>query len=188
VNNVGASSVFSLAEIHYLRLEAMDRFERCLTEGYTTFLEEFVQQQIAQDPPRVELLREVGEDLHQRLLVLRENHFDVRARVLTRLRDDYSVDLSPLVPLKALESYHKLNADEAVYYMKQRKTLTNKEEANVRKTLEASFNIAEQLYRDVVMTEYLYDYVMDWVMGLNAAVLHHFWADAHFESHNELVQ
>src|SRR5687767_3679503 len=86
-----ASGAFSFAELNYLRMEAMDRFERCLTEGRSLPLESFVEEQLAQDPPRLELLREVAEDLHQRLQGLRENHFDVRGRALAALRDNFSL-------------------------------------------------------------------------------------------------
>src|SRR5262245_38004075 len=88
--------LFSLAEQHYLRLEAMDLFERCLTEGKPDCLQAFFEQQISQEPPRLQLLRDIAEDLHQRLLSLREYHFDVRDRVMRSLHDDFKVDITPL--------------------------------------------------------------------------------------------
>jgi hypothetical protein len=183
-----ATGVFSFAELNYLRMEAMDLFERCLTEGHPVIFEVFVEQQISQEPPRVELLREVAEDLHQRLLSLREHHFEVRNQVLRRLREDYSVDLSEFIPLSALHTYHLINPDEALYFMRQQQsTLSEQQEHVVRKTLDASIGMAAQLSRDVAMTEHLYEYVMDWVMGLHATQAQRFWADARFEKSNERI-
>ena len=178
MNESAASGAFSFAELNYLRLEAMDLFERCLTEGQTSPLETFVEQQISQEPPRLELLREVAEDLHQRLLALRENHFDVRERVLRTVRDDFSLDLSPLIPLKALECYHRLNPDDAIRFLCEQTVLAAHDEHALRNALDASLGTAAQVHRDVVMTERLYDYVMDWLMGLNATMARRFWAES----------
>jgi len=187
LNESPASGVYTFAEMNYLRLEAMDLFERCLTEGQTLPLEVFVQQQIAQDPPRVELLREVAEDLHQRLLALREHHFDVRDRVLRLIRDEFKLDLSPLIPLRALENFHLFDADEAVRFLGQQLALSPQEEATLRATLKASLDDAAQLHRDVMMTEKLYEYVMDWVMGLNATVTRRFWAESALRASGECI-
>jgi hypothetical protein len=187
LNESSASGAFSFAELNYLRLEAMDLFERCLNEGQTLPLEAFVEQQISQEPPRLELLREVAEDLHQRLLALRENHFNVRERVLRTLRDDFSLDLSPLIPLNALESYHRLNLDEAIGFLSQQMPLADKDESALRIALDASLGTAEQVHRDVVMTERLYDYVMDWLMGLNATMVRRFWSDTIFRATVERI-
>lgn len=178
MNESAAQGAYSFAELNYLRLEAMDLFERCLTEGQTTPLEAFVEQQISQDPPRLELLREVAEDLHQRLLALRENHFNVRERVLRTVSDDFSLDLSPLIPLNALESYHRLNPDDAIRFLNEQNAIASHDEAALRIALDASLGTAAQVHRDVVMTENLYDYVMDWLMGLNATMARRFWADS----------
>jgi hypothetical protein len=189
MNESGASGAFNFAELNYLRMEAMDLFERCLTEGRAHFLETFVHDQISQDPPRLELLREVAEDLHQRLLTLRENHFDVRDRVLRTLRDDFSADLSPLIPLNALESYHLLNPEDAVLFLREQLgTLTPQDEIALRKALDSSLDMAAQLQRDVAMTESLYDYVMDWVMGLNATIARRSWSDNRIDKGRDLIQ
>ena len=183
-----ASGAFSFAELNYLRMEAMDRFERCLTEGRSHPLESFVEEQLAQDPPRLELLREVAEDLHQRLQGLRENHFDVRGRALAALRDNFSLDLSPLIPLQDLEHYHLLDLDEALLFLREQANLASQDEAVLRKMLEGSVSMAAQLHRDVQMTLNLYDYIMDWVMGLNATLVRRYWADAHYNPSMECIQ
>jgi hypothetical protein len=163
-------------ESNPVRLEAMSLFERCLSEGAANPFEAFVEEQLSHDPPEIELLRDVAEDLHQRLLSLREHHFDVRDQALRRLQDDYLIDLSPLTPPDALDRYHLLDAEEAVAYLRGQYPIADDSEAlRLRRLLEASTAMATQLYHDVLMTEHLYDFVTDWVMGLCALVARQGW-------------
>jgi hypothetical protein len=173
--------LFSLTEHHYLRLEAMDLFERGLTEGCADYLMAFVEQQITQEPPRLELLQEIAEDLHQRLLGLRESHFDVRDRVLQTLRNDFQVDLTHIAPPDAVNQYHLLNLDQVLSYaLIQNPQLNLQDQYIVRKILEASLDMASQLSADVEMTQGLFAYIVDWADGLSVAIARHygvhFWA------------
>jgi hypothetical protein len=168
--------LFSLAELSYLRMEAMDLFERCLTEGKPDCLQTFIEQQILQEPPRLQLLRDVAEDLHQRLLSLREYHFDVRDRVIRTLRDDFKVDITPIAPANALDDYHLLALDNVLEYFRQQNArLTSQDEVLLRNMLEASLEMASQLHGDVVMTEHLYTYIIDWLSALNVTIARRSW-------------
>lgn len=189
IENTRLEGLFLLAELSYLRSEAMDLFERCLTEGSPTHLMVFIEEQIAQDPPRVDVLRELAEDLHQRLLGLREYHFDVRERVLRTLRDDFHIDLSLLAPANALEHYHLLKLERVMLFLRdQNPRLTHKDEYLLRKMVEASLQMAAQLHRDVVMTEDLFFCVMDWADGLSATIARRFWGDDWLDlSHSDTI-
>lgn len=183
LENSRLEGLFLLAELSYLRSEAMDLFERCLTEGTPDYLMGFIEDQIAQEPPRLDVLRELAEDLHQRLLGLREYHFDVRERVLRTLRDDFQLDLSPLAPPNALERYHQLELEGVMGYVRQHNpTLSTRDEYLLRKVVEASLEMASQLHEDVVMTEELFYCVMDWIDGLNATIARRFWMDEWWEN------
>jgi len=171
-----ALGLFSFAEHSYLRSEAMDLFERCLTEGKPDCLQSFIEQQILLEPPRLQLLRDVSEDLHQRLLSLREYHFDVRDRVMRALRDDFKVDITPLAPANALESYHQLSLDNAVQTIRQQNpNLTDQDAVLLHNMLEASVEMAAQLHGDIAMTDHLHAYILDWLNGLNAMVVRRSW-------------
>jgi hypothetical protein len=170
--------LFSLAEISYLRMEAMDLFERCLTEGSPDHLKTFIDQQILVDPPRVDLLREVADDLHLRLLSLREYHADVREQVLRTLHDDFSIDISALAPANQKESYHLLKAETVfAYLVQQSPRLNSQDTAMLRKTIEASLQMSAHLYADVVMTQDLYHYLLDWLDGLYTVNVRRLWID-----------
>jgi hypothetical protein len=173
-----AFGLFSLAELNYLRLEAMDLFDRCLAEGKTEYLETFIQHQISQDPPRLELLRELEEDLHQRLISQRESLFDVRERVVRVLREEFQMDVSSVLPANALEDYHRVEVTELMNYLRaQNPDLPRHEELLIRKLVETSVHVAGRLTTDVRLTEHLYRYVYEWSSALNAAAARRLWVN-----------
>jgi hypothetical protein len=178
LDELRALGLFSFAEQSYMRAEAMDLFERCLTEGKPDCLETFIEQQILQEPPRLQLLQDIAEDLHQRLLSLREYHFDVRDRVLRALRDDFKVDISPLAPSNAVESYHLMQLADAVDSIRaQNLNLTDQDEVLLDNMLEASVEMAAQLQGDIGMTEQLHRYIVDWLNGLHVISARRAWTE-----------
>jgi len=159
-----------------LRLEAMELFDRCLANGSPDTLLAFIEAQIIQNPPRLDVLRDLAEDLHQRLLGLREDHFGVRERVLRAMRDDFRVDLSPLTPANALATYHCLDPEAVIRFLRRHNPrLTRQEERLARRLLEPSLTTAAQIHSDVQMTEALFACVMDWMDGLNTVIARHLW-------------
>lgn len=183
MNESGVSGIFSFAELNYLRMEAMDLFERCLTEGEPNLLELFVEKQISQDPPRLELLREVAEDLHQRMLELHANRYDVRERALQILREEFAIDPANLLPLTSMKPDQQLSIEDALAVLQQQQkgVVTAHDRLMLHKKLNATLMLEAQLHRDVLMTYYLYKYVMDWVMGLNTVFTQHYWARTHHD-------
>jgi hypothetical protein len=183
-----SSGVFSMLESNALRLEAMDLFDRCLAEGNPESLVTFIQVQIIQDPPRIDVLQDMVEDLHQRLVSLREHHFDARDRVLRTVRSDFQVDLSPLTPANALEDYHSLDLNAAVTFISsQNPRLTSGDHFLLRKLLEASLELASELRGDIVMTQILLDYVSDWLDALSATIGRQYWLHE-WEKHPRYIQ
>lgn len=172
MDDFGVMGLASLAELNYLRLEAMDLFERCLTEGSPACLEAFIEEQLSHEPPRLELLREVGEDLHQRLLSLREYHYDVLERVWVTLSQDFGMKS------EAMDKTQLAGAAQIIAQLRvDNPNLSADEEALLLKMLDTSLNAANQLREDITMTERLYMCIMDWVDGLNATVARRFWTD-----------
>jgi hypothetical protein len=175
LNYMNAFELFALAEHNYLRLEAMDLFERCLTEGCPDYLTAFIEQQITEEPPRIDLLQQVAEDLHQRLLGLREYHFDVRNQVLQTLQKDFQVNLSAIAPPDALDQYHLLSPDQILRYVcEQNPRLTPHDQSLLRKVLDSSLDMAAQLHEDKEMTEEIMDFILDWADGLSVTMARHY--------------
>ncbi len=168
--------LLSLTEFNHLRLEAMRLFEGCLTSGNDLPLVEFIQHQLAHTPPHLHLLHDIADDLQQRLLSLREHHFDVRERVVSTLGESYEIDITPLAPADQLGSYHQLHTETLMAYIQQRTSdISDDELAMLQKMLDASLNMAGQLYKDIQMAQRLHTLILDWLNGLNSLIIRQHW-------------
>jgi hypothetical protein len=177
--------LFSLVEMNHLRMEAMRLFEQCLTNGDDALLMTFIERQIVQEPPRLQLLRDLADDLHQRLLSLREYHFDVRERVVRALSDGYHIDITDIAPPSSLDRYHLLNLDDILDRVNHQAIMLNEQDTLlIRKMVDASLKMAGQLYNDIVLTTRLHKTVLDWLEGMNAVIGRQYWTNDRSQSKN----
>ena len=176
LESVMGRKLFSLAESSHLRIEAMQLFEQSLTKGDASAMIAFIERQLTNDPPRIQLLREIADDLQQRLLSLREYHFDVRERVVSTLSESYDVDISPLAPAALLDQYHLLALDDVCALIQEcNPALTDDDVAILRKMVDASLHIAAQLHGDIQITRELHDLILDWIEALGATLARQHW-------------
>lgn len=171
-----ALELFALVEYNSLRAEAMDLFERCLMEGTPQFLEHFVQQQLIADPPRLDLLLNVAEDVHQRLMTLRESLFDVRNQLLARLLDEYGVDISHFAPANSVEDFHRLQPHDLLGFIAyQYPDLSPAEVLTLERLFRTVLLTAAQLYGDIVMSRLLLNFILDWADSVSMSSIRHVW-------------
>jgi len=169
-------NMFPSAESHFLRIEAMQIFEQCLTNGDAEAMTSFIERQLLHDPPRLQLLRDMADDLQQRLLSLREYHFDVRERVVTMLRESYHVDIAPLAPPALLDEYHHLTIDELFAFIQTHGVKLSENDATIlRKMIDASLQMAAQLSNDIHLTMQFHTMVVDWLDGISATIARQHW-------------
>jgi hypothetical protein len=186
LDKAAGRSLFSLSDSTNLRLEAMQLFEQCLTSGEEAPFVSFIESQLVREPTRLDLLREIADDLQQRLLSLREYHFDVRDRVVRTFNESYGVDIASLAPSALLHQYHFLTPDEVLSFAREKGvTLDEKDAVLLRKMVEASLQMAAQLYADILLTTRLHDLVLDWLAAMSIAVNRQFW-NAHRPSQGKL--
>jgi hypothetical protein len=180
LDNSTGRSLFSLSDSNYLRLEAMELFEQCLTSGDESPFVSFIESQLVIEPPRLELLHQIADDLQQRLLSLREYHFDVRDRVVRTFAESYGVDITPLTPSSLLDQYHFLTPDGVLSFAREKGiTFSEKDAVLLRKMVEASVQMAGQLYDDIQLSLRLHNLVLDWLSGMNIAVTRQHWNSRH---------
>jgi hypothetical protein len=176
LDNAMGRKLFSLAELNHLRVEAMQLYEQCLTNGDDASLVDFVQRQITHEPPHLQLLRDIADDLQQRLLSLREYHFDTRERVVAALSEGYGIDITPLAPSALLERYHYLTPDEILDFARQQNpTLAADDLLLLRKMIDASLRMAAQLRNDIEFTARLYHLVLDWAEAISITLARQHW-------------
>jgi hypothetical protein len=149
--------------------QGRELYERCLTEGRPQPLIEFIDEQISQRPPRTQVLRDIADDLHIRLIALREQYFEARDRVLHIVHTRFDLDLTPLIAPRP-EIYHRLPIDDLINSIMQQKLLRPEDEARLRRILKVSHAIAAQVFHDAEMTDQMHGYIHDWLMALNTRV------------------
>lgn len=165
-----------MAESNHLRMEAMQLLEHCLTNGDDAPLVTFIERQLLHEPPRLDLLRDLANDLQQRLLSLREYHFDVRERIVSMLKDSYNVDVTPLTPPNQLGQYHHLDSKTILRFIREKNViLTDADTILLQKVLDASIQMAAQLHSDILLAARLHKLVLDWLNGINATVARRYW-------------
>lgn len=168
--------MLSVVQQNYLRLEALDLFDRGLTEGNTTLIVNFIEKQLSYNPPRVTLLLDIAEDLHQRLFSLREYQFDIRAKMVNVFQSAYQVDVTAFMPADALHTYHLVQPMVVVdYVLQQGISLDSDEREILEHTLQASQEAAEHLQHDIFLTEKLHSMIQDWLTAFSATFVRTQW-------------
>jgi hypothetical protein len=162
-----SSDLLSILEINHLRLEAINLYDRCLAEGNLTPLEKFIELQLTYDPPQIQLLGDIANDLQQRLLTLKAYHFDVRHRIVNMFEEMYKVDVTHLMPADQLEIFHFVQPNTVMLYLvEQSIALIEDERLVVLEVLRAACDTAGQLHADIQATEKLHDMILDWIYAL----------------------
>jgi hypothetical protein len=158
----GSSDSFRFGNLNALRIEAMSLFERSMRDGTPARMLAFVEEQIAQDPPPVQLLHEIADDLHRRLQSLRQLQFDLRVHTLYALRENFGLDLAPLLPMNGFEPH--LSVDVILARLLPDGA---PDELSLRHMLETTFEASHNVTDDILMVEGLYNFLIDWATALS---------------------
>jgi hypothetical protein len=152
-------------DLNTLRIEAMSLFERSFKDGAPDKLLAFVEAQIMQEPPPVQLLHEIAEDLHRRLQALRRLQFELRAHTLATLRDNFGINLAPVLPLSGYDP--RLSADVIIAGLLPGDV---PDEVALRKTLDIAYEASLRVTDDILMVEGMYDFLVDWANALSTKI------------------
>jgi len=144
-----------------LREEAGKLYERCLTEGNTASLGAFIEQQLTQTPPPLELLYEISDDLHQRLVGLRRYYFDVRDNLIQTFWKNYQADIVPLTPLEQMNRFHLVSVAALIGAIGR--PLPQEENVLLNKIIQTALDMGAQLQRDIDLTVQLQNMLADWL-------------------------
>lgn len=148
-----------------LLAQGRDLYERCLQLGTPGLMLEFIEEQIAQQPPRTSVLRELCDELQQKLLALNETYFEARDRLLYIIRTRFALDLDPLVAPKP-EVYHQLPIDDLINSIVQQKPLSAEDEYRLRRILKVSHVMSAQVYTDAAITQQIFSALDEWLRAL----------------------
>lgn len=183
LNNMSPVDPFSYSELNFLRQEAQLIYERCLEDGRPDGLEAFIEAYLVERPPRLDLLREILEDLRQRLLALRQREFDVRERMLQMLRDEMGFVPDRLAP------DHQQWLEEVFISLRDDKPSARRDDrGTLQGTLATLLQAAAQIEVELEVTEYLNGHLQDWLLGLDAVCARCGWFEYRFDALPEYWQ
>ncbi len=168
--------LFEATEPSVLRSEALDLFDRCLTENDSALMIAFIERQIAQEPPPLQLLRAMDEDLQQRMHALRAHRFDLRCDVVKAFAESTQVDITPLMPLSDIGQYHLLETVSVIGYVQERTTYAD--DSLLVDLLQSSIETITHLQRDIQLATEIHRVVSDWLEALSTTVGRRYWSDA----------
>ena len=159
-----------------IRLEALDLLDRCLTQGDIRPIMAFIEQLLADEPPSLEVLRQLSDDLQQRLLQLRTNLYNMRDKLISSVTSDYAIDISSLMPAEALARLHLVQADQVVAFAQAvNQHLKAPELGTLRDMLTSAVGAAAGIHRDVEITQSLQTLILDWLDALSAVASREYW-------------
>jgi hypothetical protein len=165
---IGTTPMQNFSELNdseALLAQGRDLYERCIQLGNPALMLEFLEEQIAQEPPRTSVLRELCDELQQKLMALHETYFEARDRVLYVIRTRFALDLDPLIAPKP-DVYHQLPIDDLITSIVQQKPLTLEDESRLRRILKVSHVMAAQVYNDAEITQQIVKPMDDWLRAL----------------------
>lgn len=168
---------FLYSDLNTLRIEAMSIFERSMMDGTPARLLAFIEAQIAQDPPPVQLLHEIADDLHRRLQSLRQLQFDLRVHMLNTLRENFGIDLAPMLSVNGLDPH--LSVDVILARLLPEGT---PDELSLRHMLETTFEASRNVTDDILMVEGMYNFLTDWATALSVNRARGSWIEDSFIS------
>lgn len=98
------------SDLNALRLEGMVIIDRCLRERHAAAFERFLAAQLDAEPPPLQLLQELAQDVQQRLQAMRQSHFDQRDGLLRQLAEAAAAHTPPHSPTPA--GFSRLSLDQ----------------------------------------------------------------------------
>jgi hypothetical protein len=154
-----------------MREEALELYDYCLAEGSVEPLMSFLEELIAINTAPLNFLYEIADDIQQRFVALRENHYDVRHQVVRAIQTLYQADVSLLFPPDDLDNYHLTEADTVLAGLMAQGIAVDEEERDLlQRLIRQSCQTALQLQEDIELTEDLQAIVSDWLLALSGTV------------------
>ncbi|KXK23975.1 MAG: hypothetical protein UZ15_CFX003000454 [Chloroflexi bacterium OLB15] len=177
--NLDPSPSQAQRDYNALRMEALMILERCLSDENSAAFERFIEAQIAQEAPPVPLMREIAEDLHQRLQSCRQRLFDLRESILHDLKTLVRIDLNSLCAGQDPEYWLLHLLDECYPAVESHIPHAPVEiKLEVFDLMGRTQEAAAIAVRQQIMFEHLYDALMDWALALGIVSARTAWRAA----------
>jgi hypothetical protein len=97
---------------------------------------------------------------------LRQQHFDLRERIIAAVKNIYQVDITPLTPTNRWNDYYLLDGEQVVTMVNRAGFSLGEEETNIlRDMIDSTTHICSGLVFDIDLTERLCQMIRDWLVA-----------------------
>lgn len=152
------------ADMNALRLEGMVILDRCLRERQAAAFERFLAAQLGAEPPPLQFLQELAQDVQHRLQSMRQTHFDHRDGLLRRLAEAAAAS-TPATPMPASFSRHALEQ-----FGHALSDSDSPAAAELRALLEEALRIETENFAQQHMLQQMQSTIVDWLRAFSVVI------------------
>jgi hypothetical protein len=160
--NKSASSIYSIVEKAYFRLQAGDVLTHCIEDGSTHPIHEMIQEMVLAGPQSLEALREILGEASKRKSQVYDDMNQVTNQLSIILKG-YGVSLETQGGSQVLQS---LTEDQLVRLMDQQGVSEQETRSSSMQVMKDSQELINTLSSKILLLESIENYLQDWLMGL----------------------
>jgi hypothetical protein len=160
--NKSPSSIYSIVEKAYFRLQAGDVLTHCIEDGSTHPIHEMIQEMVLAGPQSLEALREILGEASKRKSQVYDDLNQVTNQLSIILKG-YGVSLETQGGSQALQA---LTVDQLAHLMDQQGVNEKETRASSMQVMKDSQELINTLNSKILLLESIENYLQDWLMGL----------------------
>ncbi len=160
--NKPGSSIYSIVEKAYFRLQAGDVLTHCIEDGSSNPIHEMIQEMVLAGPQSLEAVREILGEASKRKSQVYDDLNQVTNQLSIILKG-YGVSLEPDAGNQALQS---LTESRLVELMDRQGVSENETRASSLQVMRDSQELINTLNAKIVLLENIETYLQDWLWGL----------------------
>lgn len=162
MDNNPASSIYSIVEKAYFRLQAGDVLSRCLEDGSTEPVHEMIQEMVLAGPQSLDALREILGETNKRKAQVYDDLNQVTNHLSIILKD-YGISLEKQGGSQVIQS---MNETQLLSLLDEEKIVDKESRAGSMQLLKDSQELMEVLGAKIRLLENIETYLQDWLWGL----------------------
>lgn len=160
--NKPGSSIYSIVEKAYFRLQAGDVLTHCIEDGSLQPIHELVQEMVLAGPQSLEAVREILAEANKRKTQVYDD--------LNQVTNQLSIILKGYgVSLEAQEGNHllqKLTEQQLIELMDEQGVVENEPRSSSLQVMKDSQELINNLIVKILLLENIETYLQDWAWGL----------------------
>ena len=160
--NKASTSIYSIVEKAYFRLQAGDVINHCLEDGSTEPVHEMIQELVVAGPQSLDALREILGEAQKRKAQVHDDLNQVTNQIAIILKG-YGVTLDKQGSNQLLQS---INEHELQSMLDEQKIVEKEARSGSMQVLRDSQELLNTLKAKIQLLDHIETYLQDWLWGL----------------------